>query len=102
MSVNIYQYGDAVRCSTGTGGFTDSAGTAIDPMNVYFSVKNPVGITTTYTYGVDTQLVKDATGKYHVDVNANLVGAWFYRFYSDGTGQAADESSFRVAPSEFD
>ena len=51
--------------------------------------KDPSGNTTSLTYGVDAALVKDSTGVYHVDVDADEVGWWHYRVYSTGTGQAA-------------
>ena len=98
MSVNTYQLGDLVRCS---GPFTNASDAAIDPSEVYFQVKNPSNQTTTYHYGQHAQLVKDSTGNYHVDIDADLCGTWYYRFYSTGTGQAADENSFIVENTQF-
>ncbi len=95
---NTYEKGDAVRCSAA---FTTSAGVAADPTAVYFQFRTPGGTTTTYTYGVDASLVKSSTGNYYVDVNANAVGQWAYRFYSTGTGQSADEDIFTVAETLF-
>ena len=92
-----YEKGDLVRCSAA---FTNIAGAYVDPAAVLFRFKNPGGTTTTYTYGVDAELVKDAVGQYHVDVDANAEGVWFYRFESTGTGQAAGEEAFSVS-SEF-
>ena len=97
--MNSYDKGDLVRC---TAAFTDAAGSAFDPDTVAFKSRNPVGSVTTYTYGVDAELVKDSTGNYHVDVDANRVGTWTVRFESTGTGQAAAESQFRIVESEFD
>jgi hypothetical protein len=96
--MNQYSMGDLVRCSAS---FATSAGTPMDPSAVLFQVRDAAGIATTYTYGTDAQLVRSATGNYYVDVNANRVGTWHYRFYSTGTGQAADEGSFRVKDSWF-
>ena len=96
--MNQYSKGDLVRCSAS---FADSAGTATNPSAVIFQVRNPAGTTTSYTYGTDAEVVRPSTGSYYVDVNANLVGTWHYRFYSTGTGQAADEASFRVKDSYF-
>lgn len=95
---NFFQVGDLVRV---TGTFTTLAGAATDPTNVYFSFKTPAGTTTTYTYGVDAALVKSSTGIYYVDVNVTAAGNWYYRFYSTGTGQTADESYFAVPYSAF-
>ena len=95
---NTYDVGDLVRCF---GKFTDQNGTVLDPTNVYFSFKNPAGTTTTYHYGVDAQLIKDSTGNYHVDVNANATGIWYYRFFSTGTGQTSSEGLFTIPVTNF-
>jgi len=94
----VYDRGDLIRCSAA---FTDADDNAQDPTAVYFKFKDPGGNITTYTYGSDAELVKDSTGNYHVDVNADEVGTWYYRFYSTGTGQAAGESEFDIQPSRF-
>lgn len=99
IELNEYDLGDLVRCS---GSFTTTAGAAMDPAAVFFKVKDPEGtVSTPIQYGVDAALVKDSTGNYHVDVDANKSGTWRYRFYSTGNGQAADEGSFNVAASNF-
>jgi len=94
-----YDNGDLVRV---TGTFTNAAGAAVDPTAVLFKVKAPNGQTTTYTYGTDAALVKESTGVYYVDVNANQSGKWRVRWYSTGTGQAATEDFFTVRDSDFD
>lgn len=96
--MNSYDKGDLIRCS---GAFTDADGAAQDPTAVFFQFKNPSGETTTYTYDDDAELVKVSTGNYRVDVNADEIGTWSYRFYSTGTGQAAGEGQFSVKKTEF-
>lgn len=96
--MNQYSKGDLVRC---TASFATSAGVATDPTVVRFQVRTPAGVTTEYVYGTDAALVRTAAGSYYVDVNANAVGTWRYRFYSTGTGQAADEGAFKVKDSWF-
>ncbi len=93
-----YEKGDEVRCS---GVFTNLSDVAIDPTAVLFEVKSPGGVTTSYTYGVDAELVKNSTGNYHVLVDGNEVGRWFYRFHSTGNGQAADEGEFVIKTTQF-
>lgn len=95
---NFYQVGDLVRV---TGTFTTLAGAATDPTSVFFSFKTPSGTTTTYTYGTDAQLVKSGVGIYYVDVSITEKGNWYYRFFSTGTGQTADEGYFSVPFSAF-
>jgi hypothetical protein len=43
-------------------------GTGVDPVNLLFKWKDVEGSETIYTYGTDAELVKDASGEYHVDV----------------------------------
>ena len=88
-----YRVGDLVRI---TGTWTNAAGTAVDPDAVVVSYKPPSGTTTTLTYGVDAEVVKDSTGVYHVDIDADETGTWGYKFQSTGTGQAVGLEWFRV------
>lgn len=96
--MNSYDKGDMVRV---TGAFTTSAGTATDPGVVRFKFRTPAGVTTTYTYLTDAQLVKDSVGNYHVDLNASESDKWPYRWEATGTGQSAAEDEFFVRPSAF-
>lgn len=98
-SINEYGLGTDVICSTE---FTTTAGAAHDPSAVFFQFKDPEGEITAYEYGQDTELVKDSTGNYHVNVDASKVGTWHYRFYATGTGKAADERVFKISPSAFE
>lgn len=92
MSKNTYDIGDLVRC-TGTFATGD---TNVNPGAIFFKVKTPSGVVTTYTYGTDVELVRDSTGVYHVDVDATEWGDYTYRFWSTGVGQAASEGQFWV------
>jgi hypothetical protein len=97
-TINEYDKGDAVRCRAT---FKDSSDALINPTAVSFKYKDPSGNITTLVYGTDVALVKDSTGNYHVDVDADQSGIWYYRFSSTGTGQAADEETFTVRESQF-
>jgi hypothetical protein len=90
---NTHDKGDLVRC---VGVFTDANGDPVDPAVLIFKFKTPGGTITTYTFGVDAQLVKDSTGTYHTDVDANAAGTWEYRYEGTGTGQAAGEAHFFI------
>jgi hypothetical protein len=96
---NEYALGQLVRC---TGTYTDAEGVAVDPTAVFFEVEDPSGNTTSLEYPGDAALHKSGTGIYYVDVDADECGWWYYRHYATGTGQAADEASFRVKESRFD
>jgi uncharacterized protein YfaS (alpha-2-macroglobulin family) len=72
--------------------------TPVDPTAVSFKVKNPTGTTTTYSGG---SVIKDSTGKYHVDIDLNDDGLWYYRVEGTGAAVGADEHVLVVAPSQF-
>jgi len=90
---NVYKQGALVRVRAN---FENAAGTAIDPTAILCKYSNPAGTVTTLTYGTDVELVRSATGIYYVDIDASSPGRWNYRFYSTGTGQAAEQSSFII------
>jgi hypothetical protein len=98
MIYSTYDRGDLVRCQ---GIFKDSTGATIDPGQVKFKVKDPVGNTSEYIYGVDGSLARIAPGVYHADINAAISGNWFYRFEATGSGQSAGEARFFVRASNF-
>lgn len=91
--------GALVRCSAV---FTTAAGVAQDPGAVRFRAKDPSGGVTEYVYGSDAELVKDSTGNYHVDVDADEPGTWYFRFAGTVSGQASAEGMFRVDSSRVD
>lgn len=98
MSENIYERGELIRV---TASFTlRSSGAALDPTTVKLSVRVPDGTVTTYVYGTDAALIKDSTGHYHYDLSLASVGRYYYRWWSTGNGQAADEKSIRVKESK--
>ena len=94
--MNVYAKDSLVRVSSE---FTVS-GTDTDPTVVKAMYKDPNNLVTTLTYGTDAALVKDATGKYHVDIAATIAGNWWYRFESTGAVVAANESEFVVSLSQ--
>lgn len=98
-TLGAHDKGDLIKC---TGTWTDANGVAVDPTIVIFKFKNPAGTITSYTYGEDSEVVRDGAGIYHVEVNANASGMWIYRFESSGTGQAAEEERFIISESDFD
>ena len=94
--INAYVKDNEVRLSVE---FT-LAGVDTDPSTVRCFYKDPAGVITTLTYGVDGILIKDATGKYHVDIYANVVGFWFYRFEGSGSLISAGEAEFYINQSQ--
>lgn len=93
----IYASGQLVNISCT---FTLS-GIPTDPTTVIGRFRWGTATTTSYTYGVNAQLVKDSTGVYHFDVTAQNSGTYYYRFEGYTSVQAAEEGSFDVAVSRF-
>lgn len=82
--------------------FQDDDWTDVDPSTVTFKAFSPSGVTTTYVYQTDAQLVRLDTGDYFVDFVPDESGRWHYRWSSTGTGTAvAMEGSFVVQGSVF-
>lgn len=98
MSCEDFHVGDVVRLAAV---FKNTAGTAIDPTAVKVKIKQPGTDGTEYVYGVDGSLIKDSVGNYHIDVDATASGIWRWKWYSTGSGKAANEGSFRVAETAF-
>lgn len=92
MARGVYAEGTEVRVSA----LFTVAGTPTDPTTVTAIIRDPDGVETTYLYGTDAELVKDSTGAYHVDVDADVAGRWVYRFAGTGTAQAALDQVFLV------
>jgi len=94
---NRYKVGQVARC---TGKFRDEDNVLQDPGAVFFHLIDPSNNPTTLQYGVDAALIKESTGSYYVDVDADEEGIFQYRFWSTGVYKTADEDQFEVVPSE--
>lgn len=91
---STYDIGDKVRASAI---FTLAAGTTIDPSKVYFAVQKPDGAIANSTYSAGTTNVnRSSSGHYYKDIVTTAAGLYEYRFWSTGTGQAAEEGYFSV------
>lgn len=94
MAVNRYDVNDLVRV---TALFKNAAGTLIDPSGtITFKYQDPSGNESTDTYfgGTTASIVREATGTYHLDIDVDEAGVWYYKAKAVGTGQAADEQMF--------
>ena len=77
---------------------TFKVGTVLtDPTTITFKYLKPSAVLVTLIYGTDAALVKDSTGKYHVDLDLDEAGLWKWRYWSTGAVQAAAQGDFRVA-----
>ena len=96
---NTYAKGQKVRLSAT---FRDDADDLGDPTAVVAKVIHiDDKSVTTYTYGVDAELVRDSLGAYHVDYTFSSSGAWAYRFEGTGVLVTADEERINVEASSF-
>ncbi len=92
----LIDVGDRVRCSVA---FTDGATPPVDtdPTAIVVTIDPPGTGVVTYTYP-DVNVVKDATGRYHVDFDATKEGRWWVRWTGTGAITAADITNFLVTP----
>ena len=87
--MSAHNLGDLVRL---VGVFKATAtGEVQDPTVVNVSIRRPSGQVNTYTYLTDAAVIRDSAGRYHYDLTAEVPGAFFYRWWSTGTGQAGIE-----------
>lgn len=77
----------------------DAAGLAADPGALRLKVKPPAGALASYTYGSSAQIVKDATGRYHADIQLPTAGLWAYRWELDAPNAGAVEGVITVSKS---
>lgn len=101
MTLNPYFQGDLVNVTTGSTGFVDANGDAVDPTGLTLTVgrRGATGAET-YTYGVGDVIVKDSVGNYEADIDTTLFvpDAWWYRWEGTGAAQAVNEGTFLVLP----
>src|SRR4051812_32904440 len=76
MKGNRYVPGNTVRLS---GEFFENDVPA-DPSTVRLVVRHPDGVRIVYQLGVDPEVQQVATGVYRVDIIANKIGIWWYRW----------------------
>lgn len=91
-STKYYIAGNKIRVSV----TFKQAGVSVDPGAIFVSYQRDSQAAVVWQYGVDDEVVKDSTGHYHADIDAATAGAWKYRWYSTGAGQAADQGAFTV------
>lgn len=78
--------------------FKNASAAVTDPTTVTFTFRAPTGTVTTYTNGVDSQLVKDSTGVYHVNLTCSSAGAWHCVFKGVGVVNQAAYVTLYVGP----
>lgn len=89
-----YNVGDLARL---WGEFRDDDDDPQDPTTVNLSIREPGGRIRKYTYGTHAALIKDSVGNYYLDYSVPA-GWTFFRWHSEGTGQAAVEEAIYGRP----
>ena len=79
-----------------TASFTSDGTTPADPTAVYFELREPDGVVTSYEYGVDAELVRDAVGEYHVTWTFAKPGRHAVFWRGTGTAAAAMQEEYWV------
>jgi hypothetical protein len=97
--MNEYPIGKGLRFETEC---YDEDDALEDPTVLVFRWKEPDGTITSYTYGVDAELVRDALGLYHVDRTLNAAGIHTWRWKASGLVTDADEKKLKAKPSAFE
>lgn len=100
MSLDIKEFdlGDAPRAINK---FRDFNGVLADPTTVTVKIRKGDGTIVVKTFPTDTDIVKDSTGVYHIDIDTDVAGTWTVRFAGTGTVKAAIEQRFKVKDSDF-
>jgi hypothetical protein len=94
-----FDKGDILRIK---GTFLDIAtNTPIDPSQTMFSYRKPSGVSQSFSYPTNPEVVRLEAGIYYCDVTFDESGLWAVRYHSTGTGQAAKEKNYFVRTSAF-
>lgn len=91
--------GDTVRLAVN---WQNEDGIDLDPStNVQAKTRAPDGTTVTYSY-VSSEIVKEETGDYYVEITPDQSGRWFFRWIATGVGtNKVIEGSFVIQASMF-
>jgi len=96
--MNKYYPGQGIRYMVT---FKNAAGQEADPGTVTFKILDPSGVTTSYIYDTDPEVVRDGQGEYHCDVTGDESGLWTQRWEGTDPVPAVSEARIRVLDSDF-
>jgi hypothetical protein len=96
LSTTTYDVGDRVKLSAEIRDLESVGSPLIDPDTLVFKMLEPNATITTYTYGVDPELVRDSVGVFHVEWDVDQAGNHWSRFAASGNVGAAEERGFKV------
>lgn len=77
--------------------FTDDEGALTDPETLYLSLFSPSGSRVTYTYAINSEMVREAEGQFVCSFIPGVSGRWFYRWEGVGAmATVAKEGNFVI------
>ena len=76
-------------------------GDLANPTTLQCTVHEPDGTNTTFVWNTDTELVRESTGEFYIDWDADQSGLHKYRWQAGGTIVAAFGGSFNIRQSRF-
>jgi len=99
MAIQIFEIETLVRFA---GNFQLSA-VDIDPTTITVKILEPTLTNTSYVYGIAAEVIKDSVGDYHIDINLDHEGIWYYRWEAVGAAevQISKEGAVKVKSSSF-
>lgn len=72
-----------------------------DPTQLVFTIEEPDGTHTSYTWGIDSEIVRSSAGRFYIDWDADQVGQHKYIWQANGAIQAAIGGSFNIKEPNF-
>ena len=96
---NAYDEGEVVTLSMS---FTDRGGAPVSPTTILVQLRDPVTREITEFAETALEMVEDAEGEWHIDVETRNFheGVWAYKVYAEGDSASAREWAFIIKVSE--
>ena len=79
----------------------DMAGVSVDPGGLAFKFRYGDGAVTTKLFGIDTDIVRDGVGEFHIDIPLSAAGVLHFRWESNSPNTGAAEGKIPVAAGRF-
>jgi hypothetical protein len=76
-------------------------GALTDPTQLVFSIQEPDENVTSYTWGIDSEVVKESDGEFYVDWEADQPGLHRYKWQANGAVQVAFGGAFNIREPSF-
>lgn len=74
-------------------------GVLTDPSTLTLTITTPSAVQTVYTYGTDPEIIRDAVGKYHLDLQISESGTWVWEWFANSELNAADSGTIVTSES---